>query len=70
MNDARHALARFVRDDKPLFIPCDLRVLDGSVVLSPRKTTDSYLADLAALRSWRFATLDAGINHPAVDLLP
>jgi hypothetical protein len=44
--------------------------LDSASVTSARKTTDIYLADLAASRGWRFATLDAGIAHPVVDLIP
>lgn len=70
MEDARAVLAEFLRQEEPLFIPCDRRALDIAMIGSPRKTTDIYLADLAAARSWRFATLDAGISHPAADLIP
>lgn len=70
MADARAALGRFLSADSPVFIPCDWRVLDGTIIASARKSTDIYLADLAASRGWRLITLDTGIQHPAVDLIP
>ena len=70
MEDARVALAEFLTTEAPAFIPCDRRALDSSLVKSARKTTDIYLADLAAARGWRLATLDEGILHTAVDLIP
>lgn len=70
MPDARAALAEFLRDESPLFIPCDRRALEGPVAPSARKTTDIYRAELAAARGWRFATQDTGITHPAADLIP
>jgi hypothetical protein len=70
MNDARAVLAEFLRDETPSFVPCDRRALDSSAVTSARNTTDVYLADLAAARGWRFATLDEGIAHPIADLIP
>jgi len=70
MDDARTVLAEFLRDEAPLFIPCDRRALDSAIVASPRKSTDIYLADLAAARGWRFATLDEGITHSVADLIP
>ena len=70
MEDARAVLADFLHDEAPVFIPCDRRALESPAVTSPRKTTDIYLADLAAARGWRFATLDTGIAHPAADLIP
>lgn len=70
MSEARATLAEFLRDEAPVFIPCDRRALDSPAVTSPRKTTDIYLADLAASRGWRLATLDEGIAHPTVDLIP
>ena len=63
-------LAEFLRDEIPLFIPCDRRALDCQIVTSPRKTTDVYLADLAAAHGLRFATLDEGITHPVAELIP
>ena len=70
MDDARAVLAEFLRDEAPEFAPCDRRALDSTAITSPRKTTDIYLADLAAARGWRLATLDEGIAHPAADLIP
>src|SRR3954470_14062097 len=70
MDDARAALDEYLRAETPTFIPCDRRELDSIAVGSARKTTDMYLADLAASRGWRFATLDTGIFHEAADLIP
>ncbi len=70
MEDARTVLAEFLRDKAPAFIPCDRRALDSAAITSPRKSTDIYLADLAAARGWQLATLDAGIAHPAAALIP
>jgi len=70
MEDARAVLGAFLRDDAPAFIPCDRRALDSCSITSARKTTDIYLADLAVARGWRFATLDTGIIHAAVELIP
>lgn len=70
MSGARTTLAEFLRDEAPLFVPCDRRALDSVETSSPRKTTDIYLADLAAARGWKLATLDEGIAHPAADVIP
>jgi hypothetical protein len=66
----RAALESFIRTESPLFIPCDRRALDSTAVVPARKTTDIYLADLAASRGWRLITLDSGIQHPAAELVP
>ena len=70
MEDARKVLAEFLRNEAPAFIPCDRRALDSAAITSPRKSTDIYLADLAAAHGWRLATLDENIAHPAADLIP
>ena len=70
MEDARSVLAEFLRDEEPIFIPCDRRALDSQAITSARKTTDIYLADLAAAHGWQLATLDEGIVHPAVSVIP
>jgi len=70
MADARSALKAFLDLEAPEFVPCDLRALDGPMVPSARKTTDMYLAELAASRRWQLATLDAGIDHRAAELIP
>ena len=70
MEDARSVLAEFLRNEAPVFIPCDRRALESAAITSARKSTDIYLADLATSRSWQLATLDAGITHPAAVLIP
>ena len=70
MTDARTALETYLNLERPIFVPCDVRALDGPVVESPRRTTDIYLAELAASRGWQLATLDAGIAHAAAELIP
>jgi len=70
MEDARTVLAEFFREEAPAFIPCDRRALDSAGITSPRKSTDIYLADLAAAQGWQLATLDAGITHPSAALIP
>lgn len=70
MGDARNVLGEFLREEAPLSIPCDRHALDSTSARFPRKITDIYLADLAAARGWRFATLDEGIAHPVADLIP
>lgn len=69
MADARQALADFIRDETPEFIPADGRALDGDVPTTSGKTTDFYLANLAATHGLKLATFDAGIKHRAVDLV-
>jgi hypothetical protein len=70
MNDARKSLESFLNTESPRFIPCDRRALESATVVPARKTTDIYLADLAASRGWRLITLDSGIEHPAAELVP
>jgi uncharacterized protein len=69
MADARRALADFIRDDKPGWIPCDIRALDGHAAPASGKTTDWYLANLASHHGMKWATLDTGARHPAADLV-
>ncbi len=69
MDDARATLAEFIQAEQPIFIPCDRRALDGPVAGTARKTTDIYLAELAASRGWKLATLDTGIEHSAVEII-
>src|ERR1044071_171434 len=56
MADARKALVDFIKDEQPEFIPADERVLDGTPAPTSGKTTDWYLADLAAAHGMRLAT--------------
>jgi predicted nucleic acid-binding protein len=69
MEEARRTLGTFLVEQNPLFVPCDRRALE-SAFTAPRQSTDMYLADLAASRGWRLATLDEKIVHDAVELIP
>jgi hypothetical protein len=69
MADARQALADFIADEKPDFIPADIRALDGEPSPSSGKTTDWYLANLAAQHGMKLATLDQAAQHPAAVLI-
>jgi predicted nucleic acid-binding protein len=69
MGAARKALADFIRDEKPEFIPCDTRALEGPPAPSSGKSTDWYLANLAAKHGMKWATLDQQANHPAAEII-
>jgi predicted nucleic acid-binding protein len=68
MSDARVLLRDFLAKHQVEFVPADLPVL-GSKAGKSDDLTDFYLADLAANRQMRFATLDSKIRHPAVELI-
>ncbi len=70
MADARKALADFIKDEMPEFLPADIRALDGDPAPGPVKATDFYLANLAGKHGWKLATFDNGIRHPAVEVIP
>ena len=65
MTDAREVLEIFLADEKPEFIPADIRALQGETAPSSSKTTDWYLANLANAHGMKWATLDTRANHPA-----
>jgi predicted nucleic acid-binding protein len=69
MHDARTALADFIRDEAPGFIPCDARALDGMPAPTSGKTTDWYLANLADRHGLKWATMDQAAKHPAAELI-
>jgi predicted nucleic acid-binding protein len=69
MSDARKALEGFLAEEKPEFIAADSRALSGEVAPSSVKTTDWYLANLAAAHGMKLATLDQGAKHPAAELV-
>ena len=69
MSDARQALQDFITQEKPKFIACDARALDGAASPSSGKTTDWYLANLAAAHNMKLATLDAGLKHRSAELI-
>jgi predicted nucleic acid-binding protein len=68
--EARRLLTEWKNVRKPVFIPCDLTPLDGDAPPSSGKTTDVYLASLAAKHGMHWATLDTGIKHPVAFLIP
>lgn len=69
MADARRALKDFINDEKPEWVPADLRALDGDVAPTSAATTDWYLANLASAHGLRWATLDQAAKHPAAELI-
>ena len=69
MSDAREALADWLKHNKPEFIPAGIRALEGSSAPSSAKTTDWYLANLAAAHGMKWATLDTRAKHPATDVI-
>lgn len=68
MADARKALEKFLSETKAARIADDLPALDSHPTRS-EAVTDQYLADLAHKHGLRLATLDAGIKHPAIELI-
>ena len=70
MDDARQSLSTWLAKRKPEFIPCDERTLAGPKAPTGGRTTDFYLAHLAATHAMKLATLDEDINHPSVYLVP
>jgi toxin-antitoxin system PIN domain toxin len=68
MAQARTALEDFVTDLGVERIADDLPAL-GSHPRASDEVTDHYLADLAAKHGMKLATLDAGIKHPAAELV-
>lgn len=69
MADARKALGDFLADEKPDWIPADIRGLDGDIAPGSAKTTDWYLANLATSHGMRWATFDRSAKHPAAELI-
>ncbi len=68
MATARTLLEKFLAETKAARIPADLPALDSQPANSDQ-VTDHYLADLAARHGMKLATFDAGIQHPAVELV-
>jgi len=69
MVDARKALADFIADENPGFVPADAHALDGEIAPTSGKTTDWYLANLAKAHGMKWATLDGNAKHPAAALV-
>ncbi len=68
MTMARQALNAFIKVHKVEFIPADLAATESGAHKS-EAVTDSYLAELAARRGMKLATLDTGIAHTAVEVI-
>jgi predicted nucleic acid-binding protein len=69
MAQARETLKDFIEKQSPEFIPADARALDGLTPPTSGKTTDWYLAHLAALHGMKWATLDTKATHPNAELV-
>jgi toxin-antitoxin system PIN domain toxin len=69
MRDARRLLENFHSHLTPAFAADDLKPLKSNPPTS-HEVTDHYLADLAASRGMKIATLDANLKHPAAELIP
>jgi hypothetical protein len=65
---ARQALEAFVKAHKVEFVPADLPAIESGARKS-EAVTDSYLAELAARRGMKLATLDTTIAHTAVEVI-
>jgi predicted nucleic acid-binding protein len=68
--EARRLLREWKNARKPLFVPCDLTPLEGDEPPTSGKTTDFYLASLAAKHGMKWATLDGAVEHPASLIIP
>jgi predicted nucleic acid-binding protein len=68
--EARRLLREWKNGRKPIFVSCDLTPLEGDEPPGSGKTTDFYLASLAAKHGMERATLDDGVKHPASFLIP
>ena len=68
MSLARRSLEAFLAAHQVESIPADLPALK-STARTTGEVTDCYLADLAASKRMKLATLDTGMAHPAVELI-
>jgi len=65
VNEAREILAEFIRDFSPEFVAADLKQLETEAAPTSGKTTDWYLAELAAKHGLKWGTLDKNASHPS-----
>jgi predicted nucleic acid-binding protein len=70
VREARKMLADWKRAVTPEFVPCDIEALESDEPRAGNLTTDFYLASLAAEHGMKLATLDEGIRHKAVFVIP
>ena len=68
MPDARRLLDDFLRKHAVEFIADDLPALKSNPAKS-NEVTDHYLAELAARKDLKLATLDRAISHAAVEVI-
>jgi len=68
MASARELLKDFLSKHAVECVPADLPALH-SRANKPDFVTDTYLADLAASKGFKLATMDRGIKHPAVEII-
>jgi uncharacterized protein len=68
MPTARRLLEAFLEKHRPQFVADDLAPLKSSAGKS-EQVTDWYLAELAASKGMKVATLDKGIAHAAVEVM-
>lgn len=68
MATARQLLEAFLQKHQPEFLSDDLSPLNSPATKS-EQVTDLYLAELAASKGMKLATLDRGISHRAVELV-
>lgn len=70
MSEARQMLERWCKERQPRFVPCDLAALESAPAPTSGRTTDFYLASLAARHGMLWATLDENCHHSAAFLIP
>mgnify|MGYP003376917056 CR=1 FL=1 len=68
MAQTRDLLKKFIEDRQAARIHDDLPALESHPKTSGQ-VTDYYLAELAMKHGLKLATFDAGIKHPAVELV-
>jgi uncharacterized protein len=68
MTTTRQLLEAFLQQRGAYFVADDLAPLKSSATRS-EQVTDHYLAELAASKGMKLATLDEGISHQAVELI-
>jgi len=68
--EARRLLREWKNVRKPAFVSCDLSPLEADQPPSSGKTTDFYLASLAAKHGMVWATLDGVVAHPEAFFIP
>ena len=69
MGQAREALENFYANEGAEFLAADISALAGQPSPSAGKSTDWYLANLAAEHGMKWATLDKTASHPARELV-